>query len=176
MRCCLQLDSRSHIGIKEFEQINCLPVSERFNKCICFNAFKFFNENCSLYLYDLYQPSGQGQINTRSSFLKLKQPSRSTCSGQNTLSYSTPSTWNNLPTCLKLSNSLNNFKHGVKEHFFKKLKTKNKMFLLIKETYAASTSVSNCCLIFRNISTSEDARTIFDFPVVLELVQLLVGL
>ena len=31
-------------------------------------------------------------------------------------------------------------------------------------------------LIFGNVSTSEGARTIFDFPVVLELVQLLVGL
>ena len=31
IRFCLQLDSRSHIGIKEFEQINWLPVSERFN-------------------------------------------------------------------------------------------------------------------------------------------------
>ena len=124
IRFCLQLDSRSHIGIKEFEQINWLPVSERFNQCICSNAFKFFNENCPLYLYDLYKPSGQDQINTKSSVLKLKHPSRSTCSGQNTLSYLTPTIWNNLPICLKLSNNLNSFKHGVKEYFFKKLKNK----------------------------------------------------
>ena len=37
----------------------------------------------------------------------------------------------------------------------------------------ASTSISNCCLIFGNVSTSEGARTIFDFPVTLELVELL---
>ena len=59
---------------------------------------------------------------------KIKQiqdlPSRSTCSGQNTLSYLTPTVWNNLHTCLKLSNTLNSFKHGVKEHFFEKLKNK----------------------------------------------------
>ena len=121
---CLQLDSRSHIGIKEFEQINWLPVSERFNQCICSNAFKFLNKNCPLYLYDLYKPSGQDQTNARSSVLKLKHRSRSTCSGQNTLSYLTPTIWSNLPTCLKISNSLNSFKHGVKEHFFKKLKNK----------------------------------------------------
>ena len=122
---CFQLQSRSHIGIKEFEQINWLPVSsERSNQCICSNAFKFFNENRPLDLHDLYKPSGQDQINTRSSVLKLKHPSRSTCSGQNTLSYLTPTIWSNLPTCLKISNSLNSFKHGVKEHFFKKLKNK----------------------------------------------------
>ena len=103
IRFCLQLDCRSHTGIKKFEQINWLLVSERFNPCICSNTFKFFNENCPLYLYDLYKPSGQDQ---------------------NTLSYLTPTIWNNLPTCLKLSNSLNSFKYGVKEHFFKKLKNK----------------------------------------------------
>ena len=42
--------------------------------------------------------------------------------------------------------------------------------------HVTSTSISNCCLIFGNVSTSEGARTIFDFSVVLELVQLLVGL
>ena len=31
-------------------------------------------------------------------------------------------------------------------------------------------------MIFGNVSTSESARTIFDFPVILGLVQLLVGL
>ena len=152
IRFCLQLGCRSHTGIKKFEQINWLLVSERFNPCICSNTFKFFNENCPLYLYDLYKPSGQDQ---------------------NTLSYLTPTIWNNLPTCLKLSNSLNSFKHGVKEHFFKKLKTKNKIFLLIEVMHVASISISNYYLIFGNVSAGEGA---LDFPVVLELIQLLIGL
>ena len=124
IRFCLQLESRSLIGIKEFAQIDWVPVSEMFNQCICSNAFKFFNENCPLYLYDLYKTSGQDQINTRSSVLKLKDPSRSTWSGRNTLFCLTPNVWSNLPTCMKLSNILNSFKHGVKEHFFKILKNK----------------------------------------------------
>ena len=49
-------------------------------------------------------------------------------------------------------------------------------FLLIKAVRVASTSISNCCLIFRNVSTSEGGGTTFDFPVILELVQLPVGL
>ena len=134
IRFCLQLDSRKHIGIKEFEQINWLPVSKRLNQCICSNAFKFANENCPLYLHDLYKPYGQDQINTRSSVLKLKHPSRSTCSGQNTLSYLTPTIWNNLPTCLKLSNSLNGFKHSVKEYIFQETeKQRATYFCLIKQ-------------------------------------------
>ena len=68
IRIYLQLDSRSHTGIKEFEQINWLPVSKQYNQCICSNAFKLFNQNCPLYLYGLYKPSGQDQINTRSYF------------------------------------------------------------------------------------------------------------
>ena len=62
------------IGIKEFEQIKWLPVSERFNQHICSNAFNFLNENCPLYLHDLYKPSGQDKINIRFSFLKLQHP------------------------------------------------------------------------------------------------------
>ena len=98
IRFCLQLSRRNHIVIKEFEQINQLPVSESFNECIFSNAFNFFNENFPLYLYDLYKPPGQDQINARSSILKPNHQSRSTCSGQNTLSYLTPTIWNNLLT------------------------------------------------------------------------------
>ena len=43
IRFCLQQDSRSQIGIKEFEQLNWLPVSERFlTNAFVFNTFNFF--------------------------------------------------------------------------------------------------------------------------------------
>ena len=85
---------------------------------------QYFKISFSVTVSGSYKPSGQDQINTRSSILKLKHPSKSMCFGQNALSYLTPTIWNNLPTCLKLLNSLNSFKHGVKGHFFKKLKNK----------------------------------------------------
>ena len=50
--------------------------------------------------------------------------SSSACSGQKSLSYLTPTVWNNSPTCLNLSNTLISLKHGVKRHFLKKLKNK----------------------------------------------------
>ena len=34
MRFCLQLDKMTHTSHKEFEILNWLPVTERFNQCI----------------------------------------------------------------------------------------------------------------------------------------------
>ena len=34
IRFCLQLDKMTHISHKEFETLNWLPVTERFNQCI----------------------------------------------------------------------------------------------------------------------------------------------
>ena len=45
-----------------------------------------------------------------------------TCSGQINLPYLTPIVWNRLPTDRKLANSINNFKHKLKDHFFKKFR------------------------------------------------------
>ena len=121
IRYCVQLDNRSQTGEKHFEKLNWLPVSERFNQYLCSNAFKFFKETCPLYFHDIYRQSGQNQANTRS-VLKLKHPLRNTCSGQKDLSYLTSIVWNSLPTDFESANSLNNFKHKLKDHFFKKLR------------------------------------------------------
>ena len=42
--------------------------------------------------------------------------------GQKKLSYLTPIVWSSWTMDLKLANSLNNFKHKLKGHFFKKLR------------------------------------------------------
>ena len=97
--------------------------------CICFNTFKFFNENFPLYLYDFYKPSGQDQIKIFR--FKTKSFVKEYVFWPKHITYLTPTIWNNLHTCLKLSNSLNSFKHGVKEYFFKKLK--NKEHCLLKQ-------------------------------------------
>ena len=124
IRYCLQLDNRSDNGVKHFEKINWLPISEKFNQYLCSNAFKFFKETCPLYFDNIYtyRQSGQNQANTRSSVLKLKHSLRNMCSGQKNLSYLTPIVWNSLPTDLKLANSLNNFKRKLNDNFFKKLR------------------------------------------------------
>ena len=131
IRYCLQLDNRSHIGMKDFEKINLLPISERFNQYLCSNAFKYFKETRPLYFHNIYKQSDQNQANTRSSAFETKNPLRNLCSGQNNLSYLTPIVWNSLPKELKLSNSLNNFKHRLKGHFFKLRNMEQYIFVVL---------------------------------------------
>ena len=68
--------------MKDFEKIDWLPLSERFNQYLCSNTFEFFNVTSSLYFHDIYRQSGENQAKTRSSILKQKHPLRPTCSGQ----------------------------------------------------------------------------------------------
>ena len=42
IRFCLQLGRGGNIGIKGFEQINWLPICEKFNEYISSDAFKLF--------------------------------------------------------------------------------------------------------------------------------------
>ena len=52
---CLQLRNKSHIRKKDFEKLNWLQVSERFNQYLCSKASNFFKETCPLYFHDIYK-------------------------------------------------------------------------------------------------------------------------
>ena len=117
IRYSLQLDNRSHIGMKNFEK---KLTGSRFLKDLI-STFVLtllnFLRKLVLYIFMIYIDN----------LVKIKQtrdlyPLRNTCSGQKNLSYLTPIVWNSLPTHLKLANSLNNFKHKLKDRFFKKLR------------------------------------------------------
>ena len=125
--------------MKDFEKNNWLLVSERFNQYLWSNAFNFFKKTCPLYFHNIYRQSGQNQANTRYSVLKLKHTLRNTCSGPKNLLYLTPIVWNSLPTNLKLTNSLNNFKH--KTIFSRNLERWNKISLLIDAVLETSTVI-----------------------------------
>lgn len=56
---------------------------------------------------------------TRRSFKQHKFPNKTTNLGLKTLSYIGPRLWNALPTSLLSVNNVNNFKHRLKENFFK---------------------------------------------------------
>ena len=49
IRFCLKLGKRTHIGAKD-NNLNWLPVEQRFHQCLCVNTFKYFNDICPLYL------------------------------------------------------------------------------------------------------------------------------
>ena len=118
IRFCLNLNNRAHIGQKEFEKINWLPVNDRFKQVISSMSFKFCNNTSPPYMNDVFKPAGQPNTTTRASLLKLNQPLRRTNHGQNNISYIAPIIWNNLPNSLKTTDNLNTFKHRIKEHLF----------------------------------------------------------
>ena len=124
IRFCLKLDDRSRLKSKEFERINWLPVQERISQCAVCNVHKFFSKHSPDYFEELFFPTEETTIRTRSSFQKLKIPRRKTNIGLKSLSYTGPSLWNNLNENLKRSSSINDFKHKIKEFYFEELKKK----------------------------------------------------
>ena len=75
IRFCLQLGNRSHIGASEFEQINWLPVKERFVQCVSAIVFKYIHNLSPIYMAEIFVPFGQSTL-TRNSAFKLVQPFR----------------------------------------------------------------------------------------------------
>ena len=68
----LIVDKMTHISDKEFETLNWLPVTERFNQGINSIVFKYVNNQCPNYLNEVFQTAQENNIQIRGSFLKLK--------------------------------------------------------------------------------------------------------
>ena len=66
------------------------------------------------------KPFSKIGIPTRCSYQKIKLPHRKTNLGFRAQPYSGPSIWNKLDKSLKISVSLNAFKHNLKDHYFRK--------------------------------------------------------
>ena len=120
IRFCLNLDNRAHLGKKEFEDINWLPVKDRVNQRICVTAYSVFNGISPKYISDIFAPVEAVQF-TRNSINRFKIPFRKTNMGQNSMSYLGPKMWNNIPSDLKLCKNRNVFKHKLKSNYFKNL-------------------------------------------------------
>ena len=120
IRFCLYMGNRTHIGIKEFKQINWLPTRERFEQCVCVGAYKFFNNSTPSYMSDAFKPINSTRT-TRRSLFGLQQPTKSKTLGQKGLSYLGPKFWNPLSSQIKSSKTANSFKHAIKNDFFKQL-------------------------------------------------------
>ena len=64
-------------------------------------------------------------IHTRYSYQKLKLSYRKTNQDLRALLYIGPSLWNKLDKSLKISVSLNTFKHNLKDYYFRKVNMKS---------------------------------------------------
>ena len=126
IRFCLKVNTRKHIYFKEFHQLNWLLIDKWFKQCISATIFKYLNPNCPAYLDEVFEAAPQNILDLKNSYKKLKQPFRTTTSGQNAISFIGPSVWNILPKELKSMENLNTFKHKLKEHYLNELETQNK--------------------------------------------------
>ena len=125
IRFCLSLGNWSHIGIREFKEINWLPVRARFEQNVTTHIFKQQNKLVPKYMDEMFTSADQCKIKTRSYSYKLILPHYNIVSGHKTISSLVPTLWNKLPIDNKLSNNPNSFKYKVKMHFFEVLVKEN---------------------------------------------------
>ena len=116
-----QLDKISHISQKEFEANNWLSIKQRYNQCVNSIAYKYFDNQCTRYLNEVFMKAPGSSSSPRNSNQKLHQPFRKSNTGQNALSFVVPALWNKVPPKIKRTTNLNTFKHNLKKHYLKEL-------------------------------------------------------
>lgn len=76
MRLCLQLGNISRICPKEFLELNCLNVHNRYRQVIVSDIFKFYNNHCPGYFNEVLCPFDDNEAVTcccnKNLFYKLK--------------------------------------------------------------------------------------------------------
>ena len=72
VRFCLQLDKKTRTGVPEFKEISWLNVNDIFSQCFLSSIYEFFNSERPEYFNEIYFPAESSNINTRSSFQRLK--------------------------------------------------------------------------------------------------------
>ena len=122
IRFCLSLGNRSHIGIREFKEINWLPVRARFEQNVSTHIFKQQNKLAPKYMDEMFTSAYQWKIKTRSSSNKLMQPHCNSESGYEAISSFGPKLWNKLPFDTKMSKNPNSFNISLRNISLRHLK------------------------------------------------------
>jgi len=110
------LPSLHHLSASErLSYLQWLPVHYRIQFKIATLTYKTFATCQPSYLYNLqlHQPSRALRSSTQQ---LLQVPYMSTDFGRRAFSYSSPATWNSIPTSIKNCSSLYNFKRHLKSH------------------------------------------------------------
>ena len=76
VRFCLPMDKKTQIGVAEVKEINWLNINDRFSQCVLSSIYEVFNSKILEYFNEIYFPAEPSNINTQSSFERLKQPLR----------------------------------------------------------------------------------------------------
>ena len=88
----------------------------------------FQRNGSSLCTDELFQPADQSRVTRRRSKFKLNLPFRKSSAGQKCLSNFGPKKWNSLFSDLKSANSVNSFKHKIKDNFLKRYRERKKTY------------------------------------------------
>ena len=128
IRFYLNLKNTTHVGATEFKAINWLPTKNRVDQDTCVNIMKFFKGMAPAYADEMFQSADQSRVTRRSKF-KLNPPFRKSSAGQKCLSYLGPKIWNTLSSDLKSTNSINSFKHMIKDNFFQNIQREEKAYI-----------------------------------------------
>ena len=68
---CLHLDKMPHISQREFETINWLPIKERYSPCVKAVACKYFDNQCPLYLNEVFMKVPETSSSLKNSYHKF---------------------------------------------------------------------------------------------------------
>ena len=90
IRFCLKINSRQHIGAKEFKKVKWLPTKGRVEQLIVTKALNYWKGTSPLYVNELFVPS-RNTYNTRS-HLALETALKKSKLGQKSISFIGPST------------------------------------------------------------------------------------
>ena len=85
------------------------------------SIYKLHANNAPDYMNEVFSHAESNGIPTRCFYQKLKLPHCKTNQGLRALSYIGPSLWNKLDKSLKISVSLNAFKHNLKDCLSRKV-------------------------------------------------------
>ena len=124
IRFCLFLGNRDGIRYKHLRKINWLPVAERVNQFIAVSVYKFSNNLSPKYMEDIFIKPANTRRTRFTDDTKLLIPSRNHEYGKNCLSYLGGTIWNNIANTIKEVKTCSNFKHKIKDKFFKDIKRK----------------------------------------------------
>ena len=90
IRFFLSLGNRSHIGIREFKEINWLPVINRSEQNVTTHIFKQWNKLAPEYMDEMFTSADQCNIKTRYSSNKLLPQNCNKESGYKAISFLGP--------------------------------------------------------------------------------------
>ena len=88
------------------------------------SVYKFSNNLSPKYMTDIFKKAECKPRTRYSDESKISIPSRKHEYGKNCLSYLGATIWNSIDNRIKQSKTCNSFKHGVKDKFFKDLKSR----------------------------------------------------